>query len=163
MDDKLRAARHHKLLFQENQHFTTPIKHFRYKKKFVEPSQGYYTFPILSPESKTVSAPAIVETTCNVSSITPTSNHDHIVRSTSDNWEKVPEEYIPLISRYAIYEGGRLNQPSCLKIKKKKLQPLAVGSDGWLAYMKAIYDEHLEGDQAGSNIFKEVRVRPGDG
>ncbi|PKB92878.1 hypothetical protein RhiirA5_443068 [Rhizophagus irregularis] len=30
-----------------------------------------------------------------------------------------------------------------MKIWKKKLQPLAVGSDGWLALMKEIYDHHI--------------------
>ncbi|CAG8726036.1 uncharacterized protein OCT59_005973 [Rhizophagus irregularis] len=29
-----------------------------------------------------------------------------------------------------------------MKVWKKKLQPLAVGSDGWLAHMKEIYDHH---------------------
>ncbi|PKK77260.1 hypothetical protein RhiirC2_771531 [Rhizophagus irregularis] len=126
----------------QNQHFTAPIKHFRYKKKFVEPSKDYYTFLIPSPEPKTVSAPATTETTCNVSSVISTVNCDRIPVTTTDNWENVPEHYIPLIPQYAIYEGGRLNQPSRMKVRKKKLQPLAIGSDGWLAYMKEIYDDH---------------------
>ncbi|PKB94347.1 hypothetical protein RhiirA5_439000 [Rhizophagus irregularis] len=121
-DDKLRAARRHKLLFQENQSFTTPIKHLRYKKKFAEPSQGYYTFPIPFPEPRTVSVPVIVETICNISSVTPTSNDIPISPANTDNWENIPEHYIPLIPQSAIYE---------------------VGSDGWLAHMKEIYDHHV--------------------
>ncbi|PKB94486.1 hypothetical protein RhiirA5_438653 [Rhizophagus irregularis] len=60
----------------------------------------------------------------------------------TDKWENVPEHYIPLIPVSAIYKGGVLNQLSRMKIWKKKLQPLAVGSDGWLAHMKEIYDHH---------------------
>ncbi|CAG8588913.1 hypothetical protein GLOIN_2v1883375 [Rhizophagus irregularis DAOM 181602=DAOM 197198] len=142
-EDKLRAARRHKLLFQENQRFTTPVKHLRYKKKFIEPSQGYYTFPIPFPEPTTVSVPVLVETICNVSSVASTSNDNPISPANTDNWENVPEHYIPLIPQYAVYEGGRLNQPSRHKVSKKKLQPLAVGSDGWLALMKEIYDDHV--------------------
>ncbi|EXX64108.1 hypothetical protein RirG_145950 [Rhizophagus irregularis DAOM 197198w] len=141
-DDKLQAARRHKLLFQENQRFTTPIKHLRYKKKFVEPSKGCYTFPIPFPESTTVSVPVTVETICNVSSVASTSHGNPISPANINNWENVPEHYIPLIPQSAIYEGGRLNQPSRMKVWKKKLQPLAVGSDGWLAHMKEIYDHH---------------------
>ncbi|PKB94997.1 hypothetical protein RhiirA5_386310, partial [Rhizophagus irregularis] len=111
-DDKFRAARRHKLLLQENQQFTSPIKHLRYKKKFVEPSQGYYTFPIPFPETKTVSAPAIADTICNDSSVASTSNGNPLSLVNNDNWENVPEHYIPLIPQGAIYEGGRLNQPS---------------------------------------------------
>ncbi|CAG8726030.1 18234_t:CDS:2, partial [Rhizophagus irregularis] len=96
-NDKLRAARHHKLLFQENQRFTAPIRHLRYKKKFIEPSQGYYTFPIPFPESKTVSVPVIAETICNISSVASTSNDNPIPPANTDNWENVPEHYIPLI------------------------------------------------------------------
>ncbi|CAG8751750.1 4307_t:CDS:2 [Rhizophagus irregularis] len=136
-------ARRHKLLFQENQSFTTPIKHLRYKNKFAEPSQSYYTFPIPFPEPKTVSVPVIVETICNISSVTPKPNDIPISPANTDNWENVPEHYIPLIPQSAIYEGGRLNQPSHNKVQKKKLQPLAVGSDGWLAHMKEIYDDHV--------------------
>ncbi|CAB5186343.1 unnamed protein product [Rhizophagus irregularis] len=141
-DDKLRAARHHKLLFEENQQFTAPIKHLRYKKKFIKPLKGYYTFPIPFPETKTVSAPAIADTICNDSSVAPISSSIPISLVNTDNWENVPEHYIPLIPQSAIYEGGRLNQPSRMKIWKKKLQPLAVGSNGWLAHMKEIYDNH---------------------
>ncbi|EXX71993.1 hypothetical protein RirG_073580 [Rhizophagus irregularis DAOM 197198w] len=143
-DDKLRAARRYKLLFQENQLFTAPIKHLRYKKKFIEPSTGYYTFPIPLLKIKTVSASAIAETICNVSSVATTLNDNPTSSVNTDNWENVPEHYIPLIPQSAIYEGGLLNQPSCMKIWKKKLQPLAVGSAGWLAHMKEIYDDHSE-------------------
>ncbi|CAG8730526.1 81_t:CDS:2 [Rhizophagus irregularis] len=126
----------------KNQQFTAPIKHLRYKKKFIEPSKGYYTFPISFPETKTVPAPAIAETICNVSSVASISNGNPISSVNTDNWENIPEHYIPLIPQSAIYEGGRLNQPSRMKIWKKNLQPLAVGSDGWLAHMKEIYDHH---------------------
>uniref|UniRef100_U9UFC6 DUF8211 domain-containing protein n=1 Tax=Rhizophagus irregularis (strain DAOM 181602 / DAOM 197198 / MUCL 43194) TaxID=747089 RepID=U9UFC6_RHIID len=113
----------------QNQQFTAPIKHLRYKKKFIEPSKGYYTFPISFPETKTVPAPAIAETICNVSSVASISNGNPISSVNTDNWENIPEHYIPLIPQSAIYEGGRLNQPSRMKIWKKNLQPLAVGSD----------------------------------
>ncbi|PKK56157.1 hypothetical protein RhiirC2_800627 [Rhizophagus irregularis] len=126
----------------QNQQFTAPIKHLRYKKKFVEPSKGYYTFPISFPEIKTVHAPATAEIICNVSSVASTSNGNPTSSSTNNNWENVPEHYILLIPQYAIYEGGRLNQPSRVKVRKKKLQPLAIGSDGWLAHMKEIYDDY---------------------
>ncbi|PKC54256.1 hypothetical protein RhiirA1_542949 [Rhizophagus irregularis] len=126
----------------QNQQFTAPIKHLRYKKKFIEPSKGYYTFPISFPETKTVPAPAIAETICNVSSVASTSNGNPISLVNTDNWENIPEHYILLIPQSAIYEGSRLNQPSRIKIWKKNLQPLAVGSDGWLAHMKEIYDHH---------------------
>ncbi|PKC58035.1 hypothetical protein RhiirA1_471581, partial [Rhizophagus irregularis] len=90
----------------------------------------------------TVSAPAIADTICNDSSVAPISSSIPISLVNTDNWENVPEHYIPLIPQSAIYEGGRLNQPSRMKIWKKKLQPLAVGSNGWLAHMKEIYDNH---------------------
>ncbi|PKC00760.1 hypothetical protein RhiirA5_427731, partial [Rhizophagus irregularis] len=125
-----------------NQQFTAPIKHLRYKKKFIEPSKGYYTFPIPFPETKTVSAPAIADTICNDSSVASISNGIPTSSVNTDNWKNVPKHYVPLIPQSAIYEGGRLNQPSRMKIWKKKLQPLAVGSDGWLTYMKEIYDHH---------------------
>ncbi|GBC11068.2 hypothetical protein GLOIN_2v1886697 [Rhizophagus irregularis DAOM 181602=DAOM 197198] len=115
---------------------------FNASKKFIEPSKGYYTFPISFPETKTVPAPAIAETICNVSSVASISNGNPISSVNTDNWENIPEHYIPLIPQSAIYEGGRLNQPSRMKIWKKNLQPLAVGSDGWLAHMKEIYDHH---------------------
>ncbi|PKY35070.1 hypothetical protein RhiirB3_395970, partial [Rhizophagus irregularis] len=115
---------------------------FNASKKFIEPSKGYYTFPISFPETKTVPAPAIAETICNVSSVASTSNGNPISSVNTDNWENIPEHYILLIPQSAIYEGSRLNQPSRIKIWKKNLQPLAVGSDGWLAHMKEIYDHH---------------------
>ncbi|GBC49703.2 hypothetical protein GLOIN_2v1601737 [Rhizophagus irregularis DAOM 181602=DAOM 197198] len=142
-DDKLHVARHHKLLFQENQSFITPIKHLRYKKRFVIPTKGYYTFPIPFHKPRTVSVPAIVEPICNDSSVAPTPTANSISPVNTNIWENVPEHYIPLIPPYDIYEGGRFNQPSRGKIWKKNLQPLAVGSDGWLAFMKVIYDEHV--------------------
>ncbi|PKK59986.1 hypothetical protein RhiirC2_857078 [Rhizophagus irregularis] len=76
IDDKLRAARHHKLLFQENQQFTAPIKHLRYKKKFIIPSKDYYTFPIPFPETKTI---------CNDSSVASTSNGNPLSSVNIDN------------------------------------------------------------------------------
>ncbi|PKC72597.1 hypothetical protein RhiirA1_452107, partial [Rhizophagus irregularis] len=90
----------------------------------------------------TVSAPAIADTICNDSSVAPISNGIPTSSVNTDNWENVPEHYVPLIHQSAIYEGCRLNQPFRMKIWKKKLQPLAVGSDGWLTHMKEIYDHH---------------------
>ncbi|PKK62425.1 hypothetical protein RhiirC2_790412, partial [Rhizophagus irregularis] len=49
---------------------------------------------------------------------------------------------------------GRLNQPS--RLKRKKLQPLAVGSDGWLAFMKEIYDDHC-----ASMKYEQDRINAG--
>ncbi|GBC22134.2 hypothetical protein GLOIN_2v1674323 [Rhizophagus irregularis DAOM 181602=DAOM 197198] len=142
-EDKLQVARHHKLLFHENQSFITPIKHLRYKKRFVVPSKGYYTFPIPFHKPRTVSVPAIVEPICIDSSVASTSSKNSKSPVNTNNWENVPEHYIPLIPPFPIYEGGRLNQPSRLKIQTKQLQPLAVGSDGWLALMKEIYDDYI--------------------
>ncbi|PKK64169.1 hypothetical protein RhiirC2_854510 [Rhizophagus irregularis] len=127
----------------KNQQFTVPTKHVRYKKKFVEPLKEYYTFPLPFPESKTASLPNIVEPICNDNPVTPLLNRDRISFSTNDNWENVPEHFIPLIPQHPIYEGGRLNQPSRAKIRKKKLKPLAAGSDSWLACMQEIYDDHV--------------------
>ncbi|PKY63049.1 hypothetical protein RhiirA4_490796, partial [Rhizophagus irregularis] len=55
---------------------------------------------------------------------------------------QVPAHLIPLIPKYPLYVGGLLNQPSRGKMKGKKLQPLMVGSDAWLAHMEEIYIEH---------------------
>ncbi|PKY28361.1 hypothetical protein RhiirB3_480835, partial [Rhizophagus irregularis] len=129
-EDKLQVARHHKLLFQENQSFITPIKHLRYKKRFVVPSKGYYTFPIPFHKPRTISVPAISEPLCNDSSVASTSSQHPQPPVNINIWENVPEHYIPLIPPFPVYEGGRLNQPSRLKIHTKQLQPLAVGSAG---------------------------------
>ncbi|PKY51598.1 hypothetical protein RhiirA4_468733, partial [Rhizophagus irregularis] len=56
--------------------------------------------------------------------------------------DKVPAHLIPLIPKDPFYAGGVLNQPSFLKIKKKNLQPLMVGSDAWLAHMEEIYKRY---------------------
>ncbi|PKB93217.1 hypothetical protein RhiirA5_441985, partial [Rhizophagus irregularis] len=126
-----------------NQSFITPIKHLRYKKRFVVPSKGYYTFPIPFHKPRTVPVPTISEPICNDSSVTSTSSKSPKPPVNTNNWENVPEHYIPLIPPFPVYEGGRLNQPSRLKIHTKQLQPLAVGSDGWLALMKEIYDDYI--------------------
>ncbi|PKY62632.1 hypothetical protein RhiirA4_489438, partial [Rhizophagus irregularis] len=67
---------------------------------------------------------------------------DELIVSTDLLLDKVPSYLIPLIPEEPFYEGGRLNQPSAQKIKKKKLQPLTVGSDAWLAHMNELYQEH---------------------
>ncbi|PKK57515.1 hypothetical protein RhiirC2_871798 [Rhizophagus irregularis] len=69
MEDKLQAARHHVLLFQENQSITKPIKHLRYKKKFVAPLQGYYTFPLPFSKRKCTSVVTPSDLPHDVSSI----------------------------------------------------------------------------------------------
>ncbi|PKB95237.1 hypothetical protein RhiirA5_368057, partial [Rhizophagus irregularis] len=93
------------------------------QKRFVIPSKGYYTFPIPFPKLRTVSVPAIVEMICNDSSVASTSIENPISPVNRNIWENVPEHYIPLIPPFPVYE--------------------AVGSDGWLALMKEIYDDHV--------------------
>ncbi|CAB5201793.1 unnamed protein product [Rhizophagus irregularis] len=120
MDDKLRAAQHHMLLFQENQQFSKPIKHLRYKKKFIIPKQDDYTF--LLPFSETNTIPIVA-----------TSDFSHIDSSVVSPPFEEP-----------FYEGGLHNQPSRNRIRKHNLKPLTVGSHAWLAHMKEIYDIHIE-------------------
>ncbi|PKY62019.1 hypothetical protein RhiirA4_524843, partial [Rhizophagus irregularis] len=67
---------------------------------------------------------------------------DELTVSTDPTFDKVPSYLIPLIPEDPFYAGGLLNQPSFMKIKKKKLQPLMVGSDAWLAHMEEIYKRH---------------------
>ncbi|CAB4414247.1 unnamed protein product [Rhizophagus irregularis] len=75
---------------------------------------------------------------------------DESIVSTDPILDKVPSHLIPLIPDYPFYAGGLLNQPSPGKIKGKKLQPLVVGSEAWLAHMEEIYVRH-ERDR----IYKE--------
>ncbi|PKY32338.1 hypothetical protein RhiirB3_450456 [Rhizophagus irregularis] len=144
MEDKLRAARHHALLFQEKQLFTKPIKHLRYKKKFVAPLQGYYTFPLPPSEAKRTSVAVPSVPLLNVNSVAPVTIDDPIPPVFIDPFENVPAHYIPLIPDSPIYDGGVLNQPSRNKIRKRKLIPLTVGCEAWLAHMEEIYKKHLE-------------------
>ncbi|CAB4424275.1 unnamed protein product [Rhizophagus irregularis] len=67
---------------------------------------------------------------------------DESIVSTDAILDKVPPHLIPLIPDDPFYAGGLLNQPSSNKIKNKKLQPLVVGSDAWLAHMEEIYNKH---------------------
>ncbi|PKY62955.1 hypothetical protein RhiirA4_490473, partial [Rhizophagus irregularis] len=67
---------------------------------------------------------------------------DELTSSVDLILDKVPAHLIPLIPEYPLYVGGLLNQPSPGRIKGKKLQPLMVGSDAWLAHMEEIYKEH---------------------
>ncbi|PKC52925.1 hypothetical protein RhiirA1_480375 [Rhizophagus irregularis] len=125
MDDKLQAARHHKFLFQENQQFSTPIKHLRYKKKFVVPKQDDYTFPLPFPETNTnLMVPASGLNHTDSSVIRPLIGNSTPPSSVVDIFENVPAHYILLIPERPLYEGGLYNQPSSSKIKKRKLKPL---------------------------------------
>ncbi|PKC74372.1 hypothetical protein RhiirA1_388169 [Rhizophagus irregularis] len=117
MDDKFQAARHHKFLFQENQEFSTPIKHLRYKKKFVIPKQDDYTFQLPFPETITnLMVPASVLNHTD-SSVRPPIGNPTPPSSVIDIFENVPAHYILLILKEPLYEG---------------------------ALMKKIYDDHEE-------------------
>ncbi|POG59289.1 hypothetical protein GLOIN_2v1885163 [Rhizophagus irregularis DAOM 181602=DAOM 197198] len=145
MDDKLQAARHHKFLFQENQHFSTPIKHLRYKKKFIVPKQDDYTFPLPFPETNTNLMVAMSDLNPIDSSVVSTlTGNSTPPSSIIDTFENVPAHYVLLIPEEPFYKGGLLNQPSRSKIRKRNLNPLTVGSNAWLAHMKEIYDQHEE-------------------
>ncbi|PKB93352.1 hypothetical protein RhiirA5_441526 [Rhizophagus irregularis] len=144
MEDKLRAAQHHVLLFQENQIITKPIKHFRYKKKFVAPLQGYYTFPL--PLFKAKCTPVVVPSDLpqNISSVASPTIVDPTPPVIVDIFENIPAHYVPLIPEERFYDGGVHNQPSRSQIRKHKLKPLKVGSEAWLAHMEEIHNIHLK-------------------
>ncbi|PKC59234.1 hypothetical protein RhiirA1_469759 [Rhizophagus irregularis] len=81
MDDKLRAARCHTLLFQENQQFTKPIRHLHYKKKFIVPSK------IVAPDDLKDVIGSVVSPTIS----------DDILPPVLDNYDNVPAHYLLLI------------------------------------------------------------------
>ncbi|POG79073.1 hypothetical protein GLOIN_2v1529827 [Rhizophagus irregularis DAOM 181602=DAOM 197198] len=145
MDDKLRAAQHHMLLFQENQQFSKPIKHLRYKKKFIIPKQDDYTFLLPFPETNTIPIVATSDFShIDSSVVSPPFGNSTPPPSVIDIFENVPLHYILLIPEEPFYEGGLHNQPSRNRIRKHNLKPLTVGSHAWLAHMKEIYDIHIE-------------------
>ncbi|PKC02742.1 hypothetical protein RhiirA5_424789 [Rhizophagus irregularis] len=151
MEDKLRAARHHVLLFQENQSITKPIKHLRYKKKFVTPLQGYYTFLIPFSETKRTSLVVPSNLPHDDSSVSSPPMVDLAPPIIVDIYENMPAHYVPLIPDSPLYDGpmkkdwwGLHNQPFRSRIKRHKLRPLTVGSEAWLAHMEEIYNIHLE-------------------
>ncbi|PKC13888.1 hypothetical protein RhiirA5_410075 [Rhizophagus irregularis] len=59
-------------------------------------------------------------------------------------FENVPAHYVLLIPARPLYDGGVYNQPSRNQIRERKLKPLTVGSEAWLAHMEEIYNIHLE-------------------
>ncbi|PKY27436.1 hypothetical protein RhiirB3_478569 [Rhizophagus irregularis] len=162
MEDKLRAARHHVLLFQENQSITKPIKHLRYKKKFVTPLQGYYTFLIPFSETKRTSLVVPSNLPHDDSSVSSPPMVDLAPPIIVDIYKNMPAHYVPLILDSPLYDGpmkkdcviivrylcdnwwGLHNQPFRSRIKRHKLKPLTVGSEAWLAHMEEIYNIHLE-------------------
>ncbi|PKY59775.1 hypothetical protein RhiirA4_482798 [Rhizophagus irregularis] len=73
--------------------------------------------------------------------------------SIDPTFDKVPSHLIPLIPEDPFYAGGVLNQPSFLNIKRKKLQPLTVGSDAWLAHMEEIYKRHETDRKEKENLL----------
>ncbi|CAB4428172.1 unnamed protein product [Rhizophagus irregularis] len=145
-----------KLSFDEEQHICKRLKHLSYKKKFISPSQSYYNFLLPFPDQdigiipvqsvKDNNVPTDVLIVPTDSPVQPVKDNnvptDELIVSTDLLLDKVPSYLIPLIPEEPFYEGGRLNQPSAQKIKKKKLQPLTVGSDAWLAHMNELYQEH---------------------
>ncbi|POG57732.1 hypothetical protein GLOIN_2v1791384 [Rhizophagus irregularis DAOM 181602=DAOM 197198] len=147
LDDKLRAAQRHMLLFQETQSFTKPLTHLCYKKKFISPLQQDYSFPLSFPGTNRVSAVIATELYSNDSSIASPTIVDPNPPVVIDNLENVPKHYIPLIPDEPFYEGGLYNQPSHRNIRKRNLKLLTVGSNAWLAHMKEIYDIHIENTQ----------------
>ncbi|PKY60721.1 hypothetical protein RhiirA4_484749, partial [Rhizophagus irregularis] len=95
----------------------------------------YYNFLLPFPDQDIGIIPVQPVKDNNVPTDEPTVPTDPI-------FDKVPSYLIPLIPEEPFYVGGLLNQPSFMNIKRKKLQPLTVGSDPWLAHMEAIYREH---------------------
>ncbi|PKY45305.1 hypothetical protein RhiirA4_516346 [Rhizophagus irregularis] len=134
-DSQFLAAKRLCFLFDAEQHICKRMKHLRYKKKFITPLQSYYNFSLPFPDQDIGIIPVHSVKDNNVPI-------DEPIVSTDTMLDKVPPHLIPLIPKDPLYVGGRLNQPSFLKIKKKNLQPLAVGSDAWLAIMEEIYIEH---------------------
>ncbi|CAB4430823.1 unnamed protein product [Rhizophagus irregularis] len=134
-DDKFLAAKRKTFLFDAEQHICKRLKHLSYKKKFITPSQSYYNFPLPFPDQDIGIIPVQPVKDNNV----PT---DESTVSTDPTFDKVPSYLIPLIPEDPIYAGGLSNQPSDMKVKKKKLQPLMVGSEAWLAHMEEIYKRH---------------------
>ncbi|PKK68015.1 hypothetical protein RhiirC2_782801 [Rhizophagus irregularis] len=109
-------------------------------KKFIVPSPGYYTFLLPYSGHETISKPIAADKYCAITSDKLSTSSDLVLLPNDDKFRNVPAEYILLIPARSIYEGGLLNQPSRLKVKKCKLKSLTVGSDGWLAHMKEIYE-----------------------
>ncbi|CAB4435802.1 unnamed protein product [Rhizophagus irregularis] len=134
-DSQFLAAKRKCFLFDAEQHICKRLKHLSYKKKFITPLQSYYNFSLPFPDQDIGIIPVQPVKDNNV----PT---DELTISTDPTFDKVPSHLIPLIPEDPFYAGGLLNQPSSMKIKKKKLQPLLVGSDAWLAHMEEIYKEH---------------------
>ncbi|CAB4415006.1 unnamed protein product [Rhizophagus irregularis] len=134
-DDKFLAAKRKTFLFDEKQHICKRLKHLRYKKKFITPLQSYYNFSLPFPDQDIGIIPVQPVKDIHV----PT---EESIVSTDSILDKVPSHLIPLIPVEPFYVGGLLNQPSPGKIRGKKLQPLVVGSDAWLAHMEEVYKEH---------------------
>ncbi|PKY56023.1 hypothetical protein RhiirA4_509744 [Rhizophagus irregularis] len=134
-DSQFLAAKRKCFLFDAEQHICKRLKHLCYKKKFITPLQSYYNFSLPFPDQDIGIIPVHPVKDNNV----PT---DESIVSTDAILDKVPPHLIPLIPDDPFYAGGLLNQPSSNKIKNKKLQPLVVGSDAWLAHMEEIYNKH---------------------
>ncbi|PKY50803.1 hypothetical protein RhiirA4_467458 [Rhizophagus irregularis] len=140
---RIQKRQHARFESLPEQHICKRIKHLSYKKKFITPLQSYYNFSLPFPDQDIGIIPVQPVKDNNV----PT---DESIVSTDPILDKVPSHLIPLIPDYPFYAGGLLNQPSPGKIKGKKLQPLVVGSEAWLAHMEEIYVRH-ERDR----IYKE--------
>ncbi|CAB4421843.1 unnamed protein product [Rhizophagus irregularis] len=134
-DSQFLAAKRKCFLFDAEQHICKRLKHLCYKKNFITPLQSYYNFSIPFPDQDIGIIPVEPVKDNNVPMDESTSSTDPIL-------DKVPAHLIPLIPKDPFYAGGVLNQPSFLKIKKKNLQPLMVGSDAWLAHMEEIYKRY---------------------
>ncbi|PKK61548.1 hypothetical protein RhiirC2_718337 [Rhizophagus irregularis] len=113
-------------------------------KKFVAPLQGYYPFPLPFSERKRTSVVVPSDLPHNVSSVVSPTIIDPTPSVVVDIFKNVPAHYIPLILDGRFYDGGVYNQPSRTQIRKRKLKPLTVGSEAWLAHMEEIYNIHLE-------------------
>ncbi|CAB5159190.1 unnamed protein product [Rhizophagus irregularis] len=80
----------------------------------------------------------------NVSSVTSPTIVDPTPPVVVNIFENVPAHYVLLIPARPLYDGGVYNQPSRNQIRERKLKPLTVGSEAWLAHMEEIYNIHLE-------------------
>ncbi|CAB4435176.1 unnamed protein product [Rhizophagus irregularis] len=134
-DSQFLAAKRKCFLFDAEQHICKRLKHLCYKKKFITPLQSYYNFSLPFPDQDIGITPVHPVKDNNVPINEPIVSIDAIL-------DKVPSYLIPLIPDAPFYAGGMLNQPSFMNIKRKKLEPLTVGSDAWLAHMEEIYKEH---------------------
>ncbi|CAB4414873.1 unnamed protein product [Rhizophagus irregularis] len=129
-DDKFLAAKRKTFLFDAEQHICKRLIHLSYKKKFITPLQSYYNFSLPFPDQDIGIIP--------VQPVQPVKDNNVPINESSVSvdrtFDNVPSHLIPLIPKDPFYAGGFLNQPSFLKIKKNKLQPLKVGTEACIKW-----------------------------